>query len=412
MTLDIPLLMSSPLRCTRDRHHDCAQRHHTPQETAVSRIVDNYVDIVHTDAVQDGIRCMVMRGGTSKGLYFLADDLPADDASRDDLLLRIMGSPDRRQIDGMGGAHPLTSKVAVVGRGARDTADVDYHFLQVVVDDAVVTDRQNCGNLLAGVAPFALERGLVPPPRGDTAAIRIHMANTGGLATATVPLCDGRPRYDGHASISGVPGTAAPIRLDFEGIAGSSCGALLPTGRAVDQVEGLEATLIDNGMPVVILRASDLGVTGRETCAELEADDALRQTLERVRLAAGPLMSLGDVAATTVPKLTLVAAPRAGGTVATRTFIPHRCHEAIGVLGAVSVGTAALLAEGPAAEVAALGDAPDGDDGRVVSIEHPTGTFAAAVNLRLVDGVPVVERAGIIRTARKLMDGTVFPREP
>jgi 4-oxalomesaconate tautomerase len=412
MTLDIPLLMSSPLRCTRDRHHDCAQRHHTPQETAVSRIVDNYVDIVHTDAVQDGIRCMVMRGGTSKGLYFLADDLPADDASRDDLLLRIMGSPDRRQIDGMGGAHPLTSKVAVVGRGARDTADVDYHFLQVVVDDAVVTDRQNCGNLLAGVAPFALERGLVPPPRGDTAAIRIHMANTGGLATATVPLCDGRPRYDGHASISGVPGTAAPIRLDFEGIAGSSCGALLPTGRAVDQVEGLEATLIDNGMPVVILRASDLGVTGRETCAELEADDALRQTLERVRLAAGPLMSLGDVAATTVPKLTLVAAPRAGGTVATRTFIPHRCHEAIGVLGAVSVGTAALLAEGPAAEVAALGDAPDGGDGRVVSIEHPTGTFAAAVNLRLVDGVPVVERAGIIRTARKLMDGTVFPREP
>jgi 4-oxalomesaconate tautomerase len=319
-----------------------------------------------------------------------------------------MGSPDQRQIDGMGGAHPLTSKVAVVGRPSTNTADVDYHFLQVVVDDAVVTDRQNCGNLLAGVAPFALERGLVPPPQGDTAAIRIHMVNTGGLATATVPLCEGRPRYDGHASISGVPGTAAPIRLDFEGIAGSSCGALLPTGRTVDRVEGLDATLIDNGMPVVILRAGDLGVTGHETCAELEAHDALRQTLERVRLAAGPLMNLGDVAATTVPKLTLVAAPRAGGTIATRTFIPHRCHEAIGVLGAVSVGTAALLPSGPAAEVADLGTTGGG----VVTIEHPTGTFDAAVDLSLVDGVPVVERAGIIRTARKLMDGAVFPREP
>jgi 4-oxalomesaconate tautomerase len=234
------------------------------------------------------------------------------------------------------------------------------------------------------------------------------MVNTGGLATATVPLCEGRPRYDGPASISGVPGTAAPIRLDFEGIAGSSCGALLPTGRAVDRVAGLEATLIDNGMPVVILRAGDLGVTGHETCAELEADDALRQALERVRLAAGPLMNLGDVAATTVPKLTLVAAPRAGGTIATRTFIPHRCHEAIGVLGAVSVGTAALLPEGPAAEVANPGTA----DGGVVTIEHPTGTFDAAVDLALVDGVPMVERAGIIRTARKLMDGTVFPRQP
>jgi 4-oxalomesaconate tautomerase len=374
----------------------------------VSHIVDNYVDIVHTGAVHDGIRCMVMRGGTSKGLYFLADDLPQEQTSRDDLLLRIMGSPDQRQIDGMGGAHPLTSKVAVVGRPSADTADVDYHFLQVVVDEAVVTDRQNCGNLLAGVAPFALERGLVPPPPGDAAAIRIHMVNTGGVATATVPLCEGRPQYDGHASISGVPGTAAPIRLDFEGIAGSSCGALLPTGRTVDRVEGLDATLIDNGMPVVIVNAGDLGVTGHETCAELEADDALRQTLERVRLAAGPLMNLGDVATTTVPKLTLVAAPRAGGTIATRTFIPHRCHEAIGVLGAVSVGTAALLPEGPAAEVADLGTAGGG----VVTIEHPTGTFDAAVDLSLVDGVPVVDRAGIIRTARKLMDGTVFPREP
>jgi 4-oxalomesaconate tautomerase len=363
------------------------------------------VDIVHTDAVGDGIRCMVMRGGTSKGLYFLADDLPTDEASRDDLLLRIMGSPDARQIDGMGGAHPLTSKVAVVGRGTADTAEVDYHFLQVVVDDAVVTDRQNCGNLLAGVAPFALERGLVEAPVGDTATVRIRMLNTGGLATATVPLRDGRPRYDGTTAISGVPGTAAAIRLDFEGVAGSSCGALLPTGRAVDEVCGLSVTLVDNGMPVVVLRAADLDVTGHESCAELEANAVLRETLEKVRLAAGPLMNLGDVATTTVPKLSLVSAPRAGGAIATRTFIPHRCHDAIGVLGAVSVATAALLPDGPAAEVAVH----DGSD--TVSVEHPTGTFDAAVQLAMVNGEPVVERAGIIRTARKLMDGTVFARE-
>jgi 4-oxalomesaconate tautomerase len=366
------------------------------------------VHIVHTGGVGAGIRCMVMRGGTSKGLYFLADDLPADEASRDELLLGIMGSPDDRQIDGMGGGHPLTSKVAVVGPGTAGdggAADVDYHFLQVVVDQAVVTDRQNCGNLLAGVAPFALERGLVKAQPGDTATVRIRMVNTGGLATATVPLCAGRPRYDGTTAISGVPGTAAPIRLDFEGVAGSSCGALLPTGRAVDRVCGLDVTLVDNGMPVVVVRAGDLDVTGHESCDELEADAALREILERVRLEAGPLMNLGDVATTTVPKLTLVAAPRAGGAIATRTFIPHRCHDAIGVLGAVSVATAALLPEGPAAEVAVL------DGGGTVTVEHPTGTFDAAVDLTMADGLPVVERAGIIRTARKLMDGMVFARK-
>jgi 4-oxalomesaconate tautomerase len=349
----------------------------------------------------DGIRCMLMRGGTSKGLYFLAEDLPAEPAARDDLLLRVMGSPDARQIDGLGGAHPLTSKVAVVDRSPAEGVDVDYHFLQVVVDDATVSDRQNCGNLLAGVGPFAIERGLVEVPgagHADHAEVRIRMLNTDGVATATIPLQAGRPRYDGSTAISGVPGRAAAIRLDFEDVAGSSCGALLPTGNPVDEVEGLDATLVDNGMPVVVMRAADLGLSGYETCADLEANAPLRETLERVRLAAGPRMHLGDVAATTVPKLTLVAPPRDGGSVCTRTFIPHRCHEAIGVLGAVSVATAALLPEGPAADVAEL----DGSHGTVV-VEHPTGTFEAVVDL-------ASQRAGIIRTARKLMDGVVFPR--
>jgi 4-oxalomesaconate tautomerase len=354
----------------------------------------------------DGVRCMLMRGGTSKGLYFVGGDLPGDERARDDLLLRIMGSPDTRQIDGLGGAHPLTSKVAVVDRSTVGGVGVDYHFLQVAVDDAVVTDRQNCGNLLAGVAPFALERGLVEAPDADVAAVRIRMLNTGGVATATVPLRNGRPRYDGSTEISGVPGTAAAIRLDFEDIAGSSSGAVLPTGNLVDEIAGVEVTLVDNGMPVVVLRARDVGVSGYESCAELEANAALRETLERVRLAAGPLMKLGDVTALTVPKLTLVAPPRNGGAVCSRTFIPHRCHDAIGVLGAVSVATAALLPGGPAADVAEVA----GRD--TVVVEHPTGSFEAAVAIAFPHGrhaPPVVERAGIIRTARKLMDGVVFP---
>ncbi|MEJ2133475.1 MAG: PrpF domain-containing protein, partial [Gammaproteobacteria bacterium] len=215
---------------------------------------------------------MMMRGGTSKGAYFVASDLPTDEVARDDLLLRIMGSPDPRQIDGIGGAHPLTSKVAVVSRSPRDDADLDYLFLQLGVDEAMVTDRQNCGNLLAGVGPFALERGLIDGSE-DVTEVRIFMCNTGGIATARLETPAGAPRYDGETSIAGVPGTAAPIRLYFEGIAGSSCGELLPTGRAVDELEGIAATCVDNGMPVVVMRADAMGIEGDETPQALEADD-------------------------------------------------------------------------------------------------------------------------------------------
>jgi 4-oxalomesaconate tautomerase len=352
----------------------------------------------------DGVRCMVIRGGTSKGAYFLRDDLPADGAERDQLLMRIMGTPDARQIDGIGGAHPLTSKVAVVWRASGSEADVEYLFLQVGVDQPIVTDRQNCGNLLAGVAPFAIERGLIAAT-GTEASVRIHMINTDSVAIATFPIAEGMPVYTGDTAIAGVPGTAAPIRLDFTDIAGGSCGALLPTGHAVDTIAGTDVTLIDNGMPVVVLRAADLDVTGYEQPAELEANEQLRSRLEDIRLQAGKLMNLGDVTSTTVPKLTLVAPPRDGGSISTRTFIPHRVHDAIGVLGAVSVATAALLPDSPAHDVL-----EGGRDGLVV-VEHPTGTFDASIDVMFAaDGTPTVGRAGIIRTARKLMDGIVFPR--
>lgn len=341
---------------------------------------------------------MIMRGGTSKGVFFVESDLPEDPAERDQLLLQIMGTPDARQIDGMGGAHPLTSKVAIASPSDGGETDIEYLFLQLGVDEPIVTDRQNCGNLLAGIGPFALERGLIDVRDGE-AAVRIRMRNTGGVAIAHFRVAGGVPVYSGDTAISGVPGTAGEITLDFLDIAGGTTGSLLPTGNVVDEIDGVAATLVDNGMPAVVMKAEDLGVTGYESCVDLEADETLRSRLETIRLEAGRLMNLGDVTDTTIPKLTMVAPPKSGGAVSTRTFIPHRCHQAIGVLGAVSVATACLLAGTPASEVAAV-------DSPVITLEHPTGTFDARVEL---DGHEVL-RAGIVRTARKLMDGTVYPR--
>ncbi len=349
---------------------------------------------------------MVMRGGTSKGAYFVADELPDDPDERDLLLAEVMGSPDPRQIDGIGGAHPLTSKVAVVSPSSVPEIDVDYVFLQVGVADGSVSDQQNCGNLLAGVGQFAVERRLIAA-NGDRVHVRIRMVNSDSVATATFPLEADLPAYDGDTAISGVPGTAAEVRLDFEDTAGSTCGALLPSGAVADVIDGVEATCIDNGMPTVVLRAADLGIAGDEAPAALEADQQLTERLEAVRLQAGELMNLGDVSSATVPKMSLVSDPRAGGSICTRTFIPHRCHDAIGVLGAVSVATALRLPGGVGSELLRSGVDPD-----VVQIEHPTGTFAARVELAESPAGPVVGRSGIVRTARKLFDGLVFPKSP
>jgi len=350
------------------------------------------------DPGSEGVRCMLMRGGTSKGAYFLAGDLPADPAERDELLLRIMGSPDPRQIDGIGGAHPLTSKVAVISRASRPDADVDYLFLQVGVDQATVSDRQNCGNLLAGVGPFAVERGLVA-----AAPVRIHMVNSGSVATASFTGADGAVEYEGGTAIAGVPGTAAAIVLDFAGTSGSATGALLPTGNVTDDIEGVTVTCLDNGMPVVVVPAAALGCTGYETVAELEADSRLRERVRALQLGAGSLMGLGDVSAASVPKISLVAAPADGGTICTRSFIPVRVHEAIGVLGAVSVMTALLLDGAAGSDLAAIKPGQARFD-----IEHPTGHLE--VEVEVDQATRAVRRSGVVRTARKLFDGTVFPR--
>jgi 4-oxalomesaconate tautomerase len=347
------------------------------------------------------VPCLLMRGGTSKGAYFLAGDLPAEPAARDDLLLRVMGSPDDRQIDGLGGAHPLTSKVAVVSPSAHPDADVDYLFLQVAVDKAEVSGRQNCGNILAGVGPFAVERGLVAAGEEET-SVRIRMVNSGDLATATFPTPGGRVDYTGDAEISGVPGTAAPVIVEFP----PGANPLLPTGNVRDEIDGVQVTCVDNGMPTVLAAAASLKVTGYESPAELEADEELADRLRGIRLRAGRLMGLGDVSDATVPKLTLLAPPRAGGAISTRTFIPVRCHPSIGVLGAASVAAGLRVEGGVGADLARL--TPGSDR---VRIEHPTGFLDIESSLGSTpEGLPSARRTAVVRTARKIFDGTVFPR--
>jgi 4-oxalomesaconate tautomerase len=322
-----------------------------------------------TGSSPTGLRCMLIRGGTSKGAYFLAADLP--DFYQNELWLRVMGSPDPRQLDGIGGGHPLTSKVAVISPASRDDADVDYLFLQVGVGEATVTDKQNCGNLLAGVAPFAIERGLVAGY-----PVRVHMVNSGEIATAT-------------------PAGPDSYLLEF---GGASLGDPFPTGAVHDFLGGVPATCVNAGMPVVVVAASALGVAGYESVAELEADTDLAARVQVLRLEAGELMGLGDVSGSTVPKVSLVAPPRAGGMICTRTFIPVRVHEAIGVLGAVSVATALLREDAVGHDLAAIAEGQTR-----FAIEHPSG--------RLEVEVQPGGRSGVIRTARKLFDGTVYPRE-
>ncbi|MES0880638.1 4-oxalomesaconate tautomerase [Roseibium sp. SCP14] len=352
-----------------------------------------------SDSVCGGIPCLWMRGGTSKGVFFRAADLPDDEKTRNALLLRIMGSPDPAQIDGIGGGDPLTSKVAILYPSSRPDADIDYLFLQVFVDQPLVVDTQGCGNILAAVGPAAIELGLFPARETET-VLRIHMMNTGETATARIKTPGGIVSYEGSASIDGVPANHAPIPLLFEDLAGSMCGSLLPTGSVIDQIEGFGCTLIDNGMPCVILQAEDFGISGNESREYLDSNADLKTRLEAIRLTAGRLMGLEDVRQKSIPKMVLVAPPENGGVISTRSFIPHRCHASIGVFAAISVATACLLEGSPASLVARL---PENETFR---IEHPSG--AADVLLTLEEDRSVAS-AGVLRTARKLMSGNVFP---
>jgi 4-oxalomesaconate tautomerase len=347
---------------------------------------------------------MLIRGGTSKGAYFLASDLPSSREERDALLLSIMGSPHPDQIDGIGGGHPLRSKVAIVARSTEPGADVDFLFAQVVVDKPVVDTSPNCGNILSGVGPFAIERGLVQARDGAT-TVRVRTLNTGTVAELVISTPGGAVSYQGEARIDGVPGTSAPILVNFMDVAGSVCGALLPIGNPSDVIEGIRVTCIDNGMPVVVIPAASVGRTGYETVAQLNADAELKARLEALRQAAGPLMGLGNVSEAVIPKLSLIAPPRHGGSVSTRNFIPRTCHTAIGVFAAVSVATACVIPGSVAEGIAQVGPG----DAQSLSVEHPTGEFTVNLELDRTGALPVVKRAGLLRTARLLFDGLAFP---
>ena len=346
---------------------------------------------------------MLFRGGTSKGTYSLDSDMPADSEKREEALLRIMGSPDPRQIDGVGGAHPLTSKVAIIKKSERDGIDVDYLFVQVVVDEARTSTAQNCGNILAGVGPFAIENGLVEANDGET-VVTVFMENTDSIARQRIQTPEGRVEYDGDACIDGVPGTHAPIMIEFVGVAGSSCGALYPTGNVVDEVAGIKVTLVDNGMPVVMIAAESLGLAGDEAIEELEKNQDLKDQVEAIRLEVGPMMNLGDVSEKTIPKMTIVSPAKNGGLINTRSFIPHRVHEAIGVLAAASVAVAATTPGAVGNDIATI---PEGER-KLCNVEHPTGALAVEVETSGDPEELAPKSVAIMRTARLLFSGEAF----
>lgn len=354
-------------------------------------------------AVQTAVPAMLMRGGSSKGLFFAAADLPADEATRNQVLLAAMGSPDPRQIDGAGGAHPLTSKVGVVSLSGQEGVDLEFLFAQLQPKNNVVDTKPNCGNMLAAVVPFALEKGLIQA-QGDETTVRVLTLNTGMLSDITVETPEGVINYDGDTKIDGVPGTSAPVRIRFLDTEGSVAGSLLPTGNTSDvfDIEGfgrLEATCIDNGMPMILVRAANVQRTAYESVEELNSDGELKAILEKLRLTASLKMGLGDVSAKNYPKMCLLNAPVDGGAVHTRCFIPHVCHEAIGVLAAVTIATACVM-KGSVADGLAVAGNPAS-----LSIEHPSGEFSVALE---TDGNGKVNGAALIRTARNIMRGEVM----
>ncbi|CAD7056926.1 4-oxalomesaconate tautomerase [Pseudorhizobium halotolerans] len=352
---------------------------------------------------QVSIPCTLMRGGTSKGPYFRMDDIPQNAEVRAQVLLAAMGSPDTRQIDGLGGSDTLTSKVALVGPSGREGVDVDYLFAQVSVDQAIVDTSPSCGNMLAGVGPFAIETGMVPIT-GDKTSVVIYDINTQSRIEAVVDTPDGAVNYEGATAIDGVPGTAAEIRLNFMDIVGSKTGALFPTGLPVEEIEGVRVTLIDVAVPMMIFRATDLGKTGYESSAELDADRDFFARMEAMRLDAGRRMGLGDVTGRVVPKIAMLAAPRSEGSVAARYFVPHKTHAAFAVTGALCVSSC-VMAPGTVAE--GIAKRPDGGD-CTVWIEHPSGLIDVAMTTRVDgNGIDIIS-GGVIRTARKLMEGHVF----
>jgi len=349
------------------------------------------------------IPCVLMRGGTSKGPYFLGQDLPADREAIGSVLLAVMGSPDLQQIDGIGGATTLTSKVAIVSPSHHPDAQVDYLFAQVSINQAFVDFGPSCGNILSGVGPFAIEQGLVSPEKGTT-TVRIHNVNTGALIDAVVQTENGEVTYTGDTAIDGVPGTAAPILCRYKNIAGSKTGALLPTGNVIDHIDGIDTTLIDVSTPMMMLRAADLGISGQESKSEIDANQALFERVESLRLEAGKRMGLGDVSGSVLPKVSLLSPPENGGNITSRYLVPHNCHAAHAVTGGLCVASCSVLKDSVADGIARV--SYSGTEN--IAIEHPSGQFNVELSTSGQGTDMQVDYGGVMRTARKLFRGEVY----
>ncbi len=356
--------------------------------------------------MQTKIPCVIMRGGTSRGPFFRLSDLPADVPTRDAVLLAVMGSPHQIQVDGIGGSHSVTSKVAMISPSKRPDADVDYLFAQVQIHEAFVDTKPNCGNMLVAVGPFAIDAGLVPAKNGET-PVRIFNVNTQSLVEAIVQTPGGQVNYEGDAAIDGVPGTAAPVGINFRSAIGSVTKKMLPTGRASDVIDGVEVSCVDIAMPVVLMRAGDFGKTGHETAVELDADQATHARMEAIRRKAGALMGMGDVSRNVVPKMALLSKPRNSGHIASRFFVPETCHKAHPVTGTVCIASACAIPGTVAAQLAPLPSAPQG----MVRIEHPQGLIVIDLDVDFTGGRQELRRAALIRTARRIFEGSVFVPE-
>jgi 2-methylaconitate cis-trans-isomerase PrpF len=347
------------------------------------------------------IPCVLMRGGTSKGPFFLASDLPAEPAQRDQLLLEIMGSGHPLEIDGIGGGNSLSSKVAIVGPATREGADVDYLFAQVKVEERLVDTSPNCGNMLSAVGPFAIEAGLVLA-NGHETKVRVHNVNTGKIIETLIQTPGGRVRYQGDAAIDGVPGTAAPVYLAFTEAVGAKTGRLLPTGVPQEIIDQVPVSLIDGAMPVMIARAETFGLTGSEAAADLDANRDLADRLEALRLEAGARMGFGDVRSSVLPKPVLIGQPTQGGDLSVRYFTPLRCHTSLATTGAVSLAMAATL---PDTLVGAA--LPEFKVPATLALEHPTGRMNVRVDIPEGSTEPAVY---VTRTCRRLFEGAVLAR--
>lgn len=348
--------------------------------------------------MKTSIPCVLMRSGTSRGPFFLDEWLPRDPLTRNEVLVRAIGSSDVTQIGGLGGGTSLTSKVAIVSRSTRPDCDVDYLFAQVGVGERTVDTRPNCGNMLAGVAPFAIEQGLVDASDTET-AVRVHNVNTGARIDVRVQTPNREVTYDGDARIDGVADPAAPIYLSFLDAWGAVTGSLFPTGRRRDMIDGVDVTCIDAAMPMVLIPAEALGVVGDEAAAVLDATPGLLQRLERIRLQAGRLMGLGDVSDSVLPKPVIVSPARMPGAIVSRYFTPKRCHTAHAVTGAIGVVTAYALPD----TVAFGSTLPQGE--HTLRVLHPSGEIQVAVQLQGQDAQLAITRASLVRTARKIMQG-------